>query len=416
VGATIRITEGRPTVAAGGSEWPFTVDLRNGTASVEIDGQAWHVRPQRWIEKRRLARFAHYGEEFVRGQLWTMCVEPAEARRSGTEAEALLAVAAWLSGGGLVQQALPLDSALLTRVTVAACRELGVAPHALDDLAPYEVESLWRGGRESAEVTRQPVDEPYQPSEGASEFTHRILIVPDDAGALPPEGETLEDIGASRFVSRGSSHDDKSTIAGHEPPITNHESPIANEPWLPASAGRMDPPLASVAPEDPAIVQTRDVRFMNRASVGNPESITNSEPPIANPAPPATDGERSITNHESRITNAGAASWRRGSPERGARSVQVRAGDSENGVRRPRSAGGNLPRSRFRVVSGVLPATTAIPMAASISDADAPRANGERSAPSGLACSFRAWRAGERGCSGPEAGDPFSANARTCCC
>ena len=28
-------------VAAGGSEWPFTLDLRSGTATVDIDGRAW---------------------------------------------------------------------------------------------------------------------------------------------------------------------------------------------------------------------------------------------------------------------------------------------------------------------------------------------------------------------------------------
>ena len=68
---------------------------------------------------------------------------------------------------------LPLDSALLTRVTMTACRELGVSPGILDDLPAYEVECFWRQVPDG-----QFADAPKRTDE-ADAFTHKILIVPD---------------------------------------------------------------------------------------------------------------------------------------------------------------------------------------------------------------------------------------------
>ena len=139
-----RIDEQRQLVCVNGSEWPFTLDLREGTASLSVGAQTWEVRPQRWVEKLRLARFAHWGENFARQQLWTMCVGPETQQSSDGEREAVLALAGWLSGGGAAESELPLDTAVLTRVTAETCRQLGVVPSALDTMPAYEVESLWR--------------------------------------------------------------------------------------------------------------------------------------------------------------------------------------------------------------------------------------------------------------------------------
>jgi hypothetical protein len=116
-----------------------------------------------------------------------MCVDDEDRPQAGGAVEALVAVATWLDSGGRTDHGLPLDSALLTRVTVAACRELGVAPQALDDLAPYEVEGVWRGARENA--GRDPLSAEQIPTPDDTDgFTHRIVIVPDG----DPELGTLD--------------------------------------------------------------------------------------------------------------------------------------------------------------------------------------------------------------------------------
>ena len=117
-------------VRSGGEEWLFALDLRAGTAAITVRGVAYRITPLRWIEKRRLARLAHLGESFVTEQFWRLCVAPGD-REFAAEP---LALARWLSSGGLEAQALPLDSLLLARVTAQTCRALGIAPTTLDDL------------------------------------------------------------------------------------------------------------------------------------------------------------------------------------------------------------------------------------------------------------------------------------------
>ena len=175
-----RIDEQRQLVCINGMELPFILDLREGTASLNMGSQTWRIRPQRWIEKLRLARFAHWGEAFVRQQLWTMCVQSENQELNDADREAVLALAIWLSGGGAVEPALPLDTALLARVTAGICRQLGVVPGALDAMPAYEVESLWRHAAEA------PTDGEEAAEFGSDEFTHKILIVPDAKPAITP--------------------------------------------------------------------------------------------------------------------------------------------------------------------------------------------------------------------------------------
>jgi hypothetical protein len=145
--------------------------------------RTWSVRPQRWSEKCRLARFAAWGEAFVRQQLCNMCVRPEPVESAPDEQDALVALAAWLSAGGSQNDAgLPLDSAALTRVALTVCRELGVGPAVLDALPVYEVESMWRQIPNAMEEdTTLPAS-----SSPAEMFTHRIEVIPDSpAVALP---------------------------------------------------------------------------------------------------------------------------------------------------------------------------------------------------------------------------------------
>ncbi len=174
----VRLDEARRTLVAGGVEWPFRLDLQRGTATVETAGGKRRVRPQRWAEKRRLAQFTGWGEEFFREQLWNMCVRPGEAAASEEEREAILELAVWLSCGGRVREALPYDRLLLDNATFVSCRALGVAPNHLDSLPAYEVEALWRCAQQG-----EPGELPLSP-QTPQEFSHQIRIVPD--GPLQP--------------------------------------------------------------------------------------------------------------------------------------------------------------------------------------------------------------------------------------
>jgi hypothetical protein len=169
----VRLDEARRTLVAGGVEWPFRLDLQRGTATVETAGGKRRVRPQRWAEKRRLAQFAGWGEEFFREQLWNMCVRPGDAAASEEEREAILELAVWLSCGGRVREALPYDRLLLDNATFVSCRALGVAPNQLDSLPAYEVEALWRCAQQN-----EPGEMPLA-SQTPQEFSHQIRIVPD---------------------------------------------------------------------------------------------------------------------------------------------------------------------------------------------------------------------------------------------
>jgi hypothetical protein len=177
----VRLDEARRTLVAGGVEWPFRLDLQRGTATVETPGGERRVRPQRWAEKRRLAQFAGWGEEFFREQVWNMCVRPGGAPASEDERDAILQLAVWLTCGGRIEESLPYDRRLLDNATFDSCRALGVAPNQLDSLPAYEVEALWRCSQQN-----EPGGLPSAP-QAHQEFSHQILIVPDaPAGVADP--------------------------------------------------------------------------------------------------------------------------------------------------------------------------------------------------------------------------------------
>lgn len=212
-----RLDEARRTVAAGGVEWPFRLDLQRGTAIVETGAGERRVRPQRWAEKRRLAQFAGWGEEFVREQLWNMCVRPGSPPASEDERDAVLELVVWMSCGGRVREALPYDRRQLDLATFVSCRALGIAPNQLDSLPAYEVEALWRCSQQNG-----PADLPLA-TPSSDEFSHQILIVPD---TIAPEITPPETIAPERIAPE--------TIA----PETTAPETTAPEMAVPVGAAR----------------------------------------------------------------------------------------------------------------------------------------------------------------------------------
>ena len=240
------VDELRQVVCGNGVEFPFTLDLRRGVALLKGPDRTWRVRPQRWSEKCRLARFAAWGEAFVRQQLWNMCVRPEPVEPVPGEQEALVALAAWLSAGG-GHDALPLDSASLARVALTLCRELGVGPAALDALPAYEVESMWR------QIPGATEEEPALSalSAGAEMFTHRIEVIPDARAVASPAPlhETVSEGNLDPLVS--------SSVSAARPSVV-HEGQSSEGPAKPVitgagRAGKTSPsisPMAAASPEN----------------------------------------------------------------------------------------------------------------------------------------------------------------------
>src|SRR4051794_35871020 len=97
-----RVDEARRAVIVDGAEWPFRLDLRRGVAILQTPHGERRVRPQRWIEKCRMAQFAGWGEAFLCEQLWQMCLRPADPPVDESERSAGLELAVWLSAGGCI--------------------------------------------------------------------------------------------------------------------------------------------------------------------------------------------------------------------------------------------------------------------------------------------------------------------------
>jgi hypothetical protein len=238
------VDEKRRVVVVGDTEWPFRLDLRRGVAILGAGAGERRVRAQRWIEKRRLAQFASWGEEFLREQVWLMCVRPAGPAFREEEGAAALELAWWLSSGGRLSEALPLDRALLARVTLDSCQALGVATTALDDLPAYEVELLWRTSLPSASFPAgSPVETNRRHFAPHEEFTHRIVIVPDPkrAAAEEPVGD-LE--ARTKEESFPSAEPRRAAPAG-----AFQSAPVA-EPANPAPSGVAVSPFSE---EDPGV-------------------------------------------------------------------------------------------------------------------------------------------------------------------
>lgn len=153
-------------VEGNGSEYPFSVDCVTGVATLDA-GQAVTVRPLLWAQKRALARFASLGDLYQRDEFARICVSPTN---DDSAREAALALALWINAPE--DGPLPLETALLARVTRDVCRSWGLTAVDLDARPAPEVESLWRHSGE-------PVPAVSTPDDGIT----RIIVVPDAESA-----------------------------------------------------------------------------------------------------------------------------------------------------------------------------------------------------------------------------------------
>jgi len=176
-------------VRVGDRCWPLELDLRTGSAAIEIDGQRVHVRPLAWQEKVRLARYRHLGAEFLEHQTVRLClvtmtdltggrpaVEPAAGDLAG---QAVAAVVRWVNEPDPAAPTVPLDTAALAQVSAAVCRVMGIRPADLADCAAAEVEELYRAVTGMAE----PPVLAAKPVPPVDDGVSRIVIVPDPTPA-----------------------------------------------------------------------------------------------------------------------------------------------------------------------------------------------------------------------------------------
>jgi hypothetical protein len=127
------------------SSWPFQLNLREGTASIAVDGRVYEVRPLTWREKTRLARFAHLGQEFIQARFLEACLGgPDNYPATGSSQAVLEALAMWINLPSEDVYGLPLEQNTLANVTIELCRSLGVGPMAIGELSAPEAEMLWQ--------------------------------------------------------------------------------------------------------------------------------------------------------------------------------------------------------------------------------------------------------------------------------
>ena len=207
-GASVRVDPATGQVAIGGHglEAPIDVeiDLRTGSAAVELSGRRYLVGTLRWAELGALARFAHLGPAFVRRELVRLAVHAGEGQPAETGQEEILsAVAMWLATAGH-HVPLDLDPADIAAATRDVCRSLRIAPAELDGRPAPDVAALWRSCAPAGEgratgLAGRAVPEPATPqkwsameelaaAEDDDGYT-RILIVPDEDLPGPAEQE-----------------------------------------------------------------------------------------------------------------------------------------------------------------------------------------------------------------------------------
>jgi hypothetical protein len=189
-------------VSAGAGAWPFAVDCRTGSATLELAEGDVVVRPLWWREKLRLARFSFLGVSFLDEQVLRLSLSEGAAPAEGDEREAALALALWLNDPG-DGETLPLQAPLLASVTLEVCAAMGIAPAALDDREAVEVEALWRAVAERAAPQAHGVAAvpaaPRTPAVRAAPHgfgdtveageTTRIVFLPAPPPDPEPEGE-----------------------------------------------------------------------------------------------------------------------------------------------------------------------------------------------------------------------------------
>lgn len=215
----------------------FQLDGANGTAALALGGRRFRLRPLRWSEKLRLARFSHLGPDFLDAQLVRIGLGDAPAPEpTSTDHAVLLAIARWLNGLAADPTGLPLDPALLATVTLEVCRALGGQPTGLAACDAAEVEQLWSGVRAASRTDEPARAEPSsgrQPGPALGEGLTRIVVLPD------PEHDQAPAAAAARASQASSSP---------EPPVAG---PAPRDPAAGPATGR-PASRAALAPTDAA--------------------------------------------------------------------------------------------------------------------------------------------------------------------
>jgi hypothetical protein len=236
-------------VSAGAGSWPFALDCRTGGATLDLGGGELEVRPLRWREKVRLARFAFLGVSFLDEQVLRLALPAGDATPDGDAREAALALALWLNDPGDADP-LPLQVPLLATATIEVCSAMGVAPSALDDRDAVEVEALWRA---VAERGPAPAELPGTPAAPASAPAFRRS---GGGGGTVEVGETRRIV----FVP-----DPPAAAAPRAVPPETAVAPKQYEEPAPAAAARPAPaPVAATAPGTKAPSETRTPREAHR--------------------------------------------------------------------------------------------------------------------------------------------------------
>jgi len=167
-------------------EWPISLDLASGGLLLHLSVHRYLLRPLTWGAKRKLARFAHLGDQFVRRHLALACATPPVWPDDVAEAEALMLAAAAVSA--FADDTLAFSAGALLRVSLEVSRETGVTLDALDEQAAVDVEALWRmiadTPREQPAANREPPQARPFRSESSVEPPsepgwNRIVVLPD---------------------------------------------------------------------------------------------------------------------------------------------------------------------------------------------------------------------------------------------
>jgi hypothetical protein len=266
-------------IVCGDRTWPFEVDFRNGSVSIELAGRTYRVRPLLWREKRTLARFSALGEAFLTNQFVRLSLaDSGMLPRNPEEVGVLYELARWFSAPD-ENEPLPFHAATLAKVTFHLCRAMRLAPEHFDARESCEVELLW--ATLSSESTTfdngplmAPTEQQFAASSKSSETT-TIVILPDPAvggqASAKPEVAAVDDSDVEEIGATAMTEDLASMTAGdpqRAPPRRATEWMREPTEWMREPTERFRVARSSAGPtpeipklhrEPPSIPKHRDV-------------------------------------------------------------------------------------------------------------------------------------------------------------
>jgi hypothetical protein len=313
-------------VRLGEQTWPFSLDLRDGTAAISLPGGAVSVRPLTWAERVRLARFARR-RDVAEEQFLRLSSPSGLDAATDQERSAVAALAGWLNAPaeGASAARLPLEPSLLAVVTLEVCRAMGLAPADLDARESAEVEELWHAAGIADALMSSPASAVPAPEPAST----RILVVPDPAEPEPEpkstEPETQAEAPSRAVTDRGVP--EQTNEAGVGPPegrfrhrdddgvasesrrsaadsVEAPESPLFDPFRHAEAAERSEPRRPGGAPA--ARVHRSPVREAATGELGLHGSLAGADSSPASPVPrgrprpyrPAATPHRSATPHQ----------------------------------------------------------------------------------------------------------------------